>query len=384
MIIGYDAKRAVSNMTGLGNYSRLVTESIAERHPTWRLLLYTPKLKDNPRLSHLKDCHNVEFHLPPPQGFSGSLWRSWGLSNNLAADRVDIYHGLSNELPLNIRSAGVPSVVTVHDVIYRRLPHCYSAIDRLLYDFKYGRSCRNADRIIAVSRRTKDDIIHYYGIDPDKIDVIYQGCDDSFKKILAPEFLEQTRLRLGLPERYLLQVGTIERRKNLELSVRALSAIKDKEIHLVAVGKDRGYLGYLQKISEELGVKARIIYRHDITFADLPAVCQKARAILYPSLYEGFGIPVIEGLESMRPVIAATGSCLEEAGGDAAYYVNPDDPRQLAATIDSVLSEIKEGESIPQRVIAGKRYTSRFDNTTMAENIAKAYEKTIDIWRSRQ
>ena len=93
---------------------------------------------------------------------------------------------------------------------------------------------------------------------------------------------------------------------------------------------------------------------------------------------------MIEGLESMRPVIAATGSCLEEAGGDAAYYVNPDDPRQLAATIDSVLSDVKEGESMPQRVMAGKRHASKFDNATMAENIAKAYEKTIDIWRSRQ
>lgn len=385
MIIGFDGKRAVSNMTGLGNYSRLVAESIAMRHPSWQLLLYTPRLRENPRLNTLHDLHNVEFRLPPPQGFSGSLWRSWGLSNNLAADRVDLYHGLSNELPLNIRSAGVPSVVTMHDVIYRRLPYCYSAIDRLLYDFKYGRSCRNADRIIAVSERTKQDVVDFYGINPDKIDVVYQGCDNSFKTILSKAQLEQTRIRLNLPQRYLLQVGTIERRKNLELSVRALSAIADKDISLVAVGRDNGYMTHVKNIARELGVESRVVFRHDIGFSDLPAVCQHAEIILYPSRYEGFGIPVIEGLESMRPVVAATGSCLEEAGGEAAYYVSPDSPRDMAAIVDSILRDIKScGSSLASRIEEGKRYASKFDNTLMADNIEKVYASTIDAWRRKR
>ena len=146
-------------------------------------------------------------------GFGGALWRSFGLTNNLAADKVSIYHGLSNELPLNISAAGIPSVVTMHDVIYRRMPECYSGVDRILYDFKYGRSCRNATRIIAVSECTKRDVAELYGVDPGKIDVVYQGCDDSFRREIPEEELEGVRRRLGLPGRYVLQVGTIEERK---------------------------------------------------------------------------------------------------------------------------------------------------------------------------
>lgn len=378
MIIGYDGKRAVKNMTGLGNYSRLVIEAVAERFPDDRLLVYTPVLKENPRLAQIQALKNVEFRLPPPQGFKGSLWRTFGLTNNLRPDNVEIFHGLSNELPLNIASAGIPSVVTIHDVIYRRRPQCYNAIDRVLYDFKYGRSCRNATRIIAVSQRTKQDIVEIYGIDPDKIDVIYQGCDASFRKEISPEQLENVRRRLRLPQKYILQVGTIEERKNLELTVRALASLP-REVKLLAVGRDRkGYLEKVRKIASELGVGARLDVRHDITFADLPAVCRMAEVIAYPSFYEGFGIPVLEGLESRRPVVAATGSCLEEAGGDAAFYVAPDDVEAMASTLRGLLYG-----TIPyaDRIEKGLRHASRFAGADMAEQIMATYEKAIAFFR---
>ncbi|MDE6443986.1 MAG: glycosyltransferase family 4 protein [Muribaculaceae bacterium] len=381
MIIGYDGKRAVSNMTGLGNYSRLVIESVAEAYPASRLLVYTPKLSDNPRLAGMRSLHNVEFRLPPPQGFKGSLWRSFGITNNLRADKVEIFHGLSNELPLNIKAAGIPSVVTMHDVIYRRRPQCYNAIDRLLYDYKYGRSCRNATRIIAVSRRTKDDVVELYGIDPDKIDVVYQGCDASFRHIIPEGDLEAVRRRLLLPQRYVLQVGTIEERKNLELTVRALSALP-ADVKLLVVGRDRkGYLAKVRKIAAELGVASRLDVRHNITFADLPAVCQLAEVIAYPSYYEGFGIPVLEGLESRRPVVAATGSCLEEAGGDAAFYVAPDDARGMGEVMRGILDG-----SIPyaDRIEKGLRHAARFKTDDMAQRIMAVYEKTLAEWGQKK
>lgn len=258
MRIGFDGKRAVSNMTGLGNYSRLVIEKIATEFPDDSLYIYTPKLKRNPRLALIESLKNTEFRLPAGSGFSGSLWRTFGISNNLLADKIDVYHGLSNELPLNIRSSNVPSVVTIHDVIYRRLPDCYSAIDRKIYDFKYGHSCHNATRIIAISECTKKDIVELYGIDPDRIDVVYQGCDDSFKQDISADILEKTRERLQLPARYILQVGTIESRKNLELTARALSTLP-ADVSLLAVGRDRkGYKRKVKDIAAELGVADRI------------------------------------------------------------------------------------------------------------------------------
>lgn len=374
MKIGFDGKRAVSNMTGLGNYSRLVIEQLAESYPHDSLYVYTPKLKKNPRLALIESMPNVEFRLPSGSGFSGSLWRTFGVTNNLRADKVDIYHGLSNELPLNILSAGVPSVVTMHDVIYRRMPECYSGIDRRIYDFKYGRSCRNATRIIAVSERTRQDVVELYGVDPGKVDVVYQGCDASFKRKRSLEELSEVKTRLGLPDRYILQVGTIELRKNLELTVRALAALPE-DVKLLAVGRDRG--GYMKKvegIAREVGVAGRVIFRHDISFADLPAVTQMAEAVAYPSRYEGFGIPVLEALESGRPVVAATGSCLEEAGGDAAIYVAPDNARQMGEALRAVVTGSADVEAM---VGKGKRHAARFDTEKMASSIMAVYEKAI-------
>lgn len=376
MRIGFDGKRAVNNMTGLGNYSRLVIESLAEEYPADSFLVYTPKIKDNPRLSKIKELHNVQFRLPPEQGLKGSLWRTFGIPNNLAADRVDLYHGLSNELPLNIRSAHVKSVVTIHDVIYRRLPNCYSPIDRMLYDFKYGHSCRNADRIIAVSERTKRDVVELYGVAEDKIDVVYQGCDNSFKKRMDAGDLEAVRGRLNLPARFILQVGTVEERKNLELTVRALPALPG-DVTLLAIGRDRkGYKKKVSEIARSLGVEGRIMWRQDITFADLPAVNQLAEAVSYPSRYEGFGIPVLEALESCTPVVAATGSCLEEAGGPASIYVAPDDARALAAALNSILSK---SCNINEIIAKGKEHATRFSNDDMARRIMEVYRKTLVI-----
>ncbi|MCM1290481.1 MAG: glycosyltransferase family 4 protein [Prevotella sp.] len=380
MKIGYDGKRAIHNLTGLGNYSRLILESVGSRFPDSELKVFTPSLRESPRLTILKSLPNVEIITPaPPAKFKGALWRTFGILPQIKAAGLDIFHGLSNELPFNIQRAGIPSVVTIHDVIYRRLPGCYKIPDLILYDIKYGESCRNATRIIAVSQRTKDDIAELYEINPDKIDVVYQGCDETFKTPLSPIHLEEIRRKYRLPLRYLLQVGTVEKRKNLELSIRALSALPD-DIHLVAVGRGKEYLYKMKKLADTLGIASRVHFRSNIPFADLPAINQRAEIILYPSKYEGFGIPVIEALESRRPVVAATGSCLKEAGGDAAWYVNPDNPSELAQLLNKLLQNI---DSLEARIEAGKLYARRFDNTLMAANVINVYKHAIEDYKKQ-
>lgn len=367
-------------MTGLGNYSRLVIESLAREFPADRLTVYTPVMSENPRLSEILKCGNVDFRAP--QGawrHFKALWRTEGISTLLTSDGIEIYHGLSNELPLNIKASGIPSVVTVHDLIYRRMPSCYKPVDRLLYDFKYHAACRNADRIIAVSRRTALDITEIYGIPEERIDIVYQGCDDSFKAAVCKERIAAVKRLYRLPARYLLQVGTVEKRKNLELSLRALSAVPD-DIHLVAVGRGKDYLQQMKRLAEELGVASRVHFRHNIPFVDLPALNQGAEIILYPSHYEGFGIPVLEGLESRRPVIAATGSCLEEAGGDAALYVDPHNPRQLSEAICMILNN----RELQQRMTnAGILHALKFSNADVASDTRRVYEKVIQARRGR-
>lgn len=380
MRIGYDGKRAVNNMTGLGNYSRLIIEGIAENYPADTLMLYIPEMRDNDRLKKIKSLPNIEFRYPASQGLKGSLWRTFGITNHLKADKVDIFHGLSNELPLNIRSGGVPAVVTMHDVIYRRLPECYNRIDRMLYDFKYGHSCRNADHIIAVSQRTKEDVVEFYGIDPDKVTVIYQGCDPQFRRQWSAEELGELKKRLNLPERYILQVGTIEKRKNLEVTVRALSNISP-DMHLVVVGKDsKGYKRFIDRLAADCGVTSRIKFLEGLQFKDLPGVNQGAEIVVYPSRYEGFGIPVLEALESRRPVIAATGSCLEEAGGPDTLYINPESPVEMVQAVHSILSDPAAAAMMGA---AGKEYAQQFHGEDMAQKIMRVYENTIENFQSK-
>lgn len=381
MKIGFDAKRAVNNMTGLGNYSRLVIESLARRFPADRMLLYAPGERENARLQPILALPNVELHTPVAGGLfaKGALWRSWGICGQLKADSIDIFHGLSNELPLNIRQSGIPSVVTVHDLIFRRLPYCYSLPDRHIYNLKYGASCRLADRIIAISQRTKDDIVELFGINPDKIDIVYQGCAETFKHTATRNQRESVRQKYGLPQRYVLQVGTIERRKNLMLTVKALSALP-ADVHLVAVGRDRGYLEGVMAEAARTGVAERIHILSGVAFDELPAIYQQAAVIAYPSRYEGFGIPVLEGLESERPVVAATGSCLEEAGGEAAFYVSPDSPRQMAEALNAALAG---GPAIVSRIGLGKRHASRFNNSDIAGRLADVYARTLEQTRPK-
>lgn len=376
MKIGFDAKRAVNNMTGLGNYSRLVIESLARRFADDRMMLYAPAERENPRLEPILAMPNVELHTPAVKGLMGhgALWRSWGIAAQLKADGIDIYHGLSNELPLNLRHAGIPSVLTVHDLIFRRLPQCYSIPDRHIYNLKYGASCRVADRIIAISQRTKDDIVELYGINPDKIDIVYQGCAEAFKHQTTRNQRLSVREKYHLPEKFVLQVGTIEMRKNLMLTAKALATLP-ADVHLVAVGRDRGYLHKVMEQARQLGVAGRIHVLDRVSFAELPAIYQQAAVVAYPSRYEGFGIPVLEGLESGRPVVAATGSCLEEAGGEAAFYVDPDSPRQMGQALAAALAGTPD---IVSRIGLGKRHAARFNNQEIAGKIAEVYALTLE------
>ena len=201
--------------------------------------------------------------------------------------------------------------MTIHDLIYRRVPQDYKPVDRAMYDFKYSRSARNATRVIAISEKTRDDLVEDYQIDPAKIDVIYQGCDPRFG--LPVEYDEKQRVRAAyaLPERYFISVGTVQSRKNQLLAVKALERL---DLPLVIVGNRKSdYAGEVARYISSHGLSDRVMWLDKVPFADLPALYAMAEFSSYTSRYEGFGIPVIESLSAETPVIAATGSWLEEA-----------------------------------------------------------------------
>lgn len=375
MRIGFDAKRIVRNGTGLGNYSRYVVDILCRYGDAGNeYLLYAPD-KGREELRRRLADYPAYRYVHPSGAWRAvpSLWRTFGLPGALKG-RCDLFHGLSNELPVGIRRSGVPSVLTMHDVIYRRYPHLYKPVDRRLYDLKYGHSCHQADRIIAVSECTKRDVVEYYGIDPDKIDVVYQGCDSSFYTAPSAEALADVRGRYALPERFILNVGTIEARKNVRLAVEALAQMKDREVCLIAIGRRTDYAREAEAVAEKLGVDRRFRILQGVPFADLRCIYRLASLFVYPSRFEGFGIPIIEALASCVPVIAATGSCLEEAGGKDSLYVDPDNAGQLAEYADAVLSDGKRARSM---VDAGGLYVKRFADSRLAADLQAVYRKMV-------
>ena len=374
MKIAYDGKRAIRNLTGLGNYSRLVIETMSAALTADDHLVYVPDMRTNDRLGTLPRRPNVTFRQPDRfYAWPKALWRSWGVTAQAVREGATIYHGLSNELPLNIHRSPIASVVTIHDVIYRRLPDCYPPIDRRLYDLKYGHAARHADHVIAISEATRRDVMELYGVPESRITVIRQGCSPIFAQEVPPTDKEAVRNRYRLPARYLVQIGTIEKRKNLETSLRALANMPE-DIHLVAVGNGRGYLKEMLDLAEELGVRRRLHVLRDVPFADLPAIYRMALAALYPSRYEGFGIPVLEALTCGVPTVTSNVSSLPEAGGDAAFLVAPDDVRALTQAVHAIY---KGGPDIDARRQRGLRHAATFAATDIADRIHSVYKTAI-------
>ena len=372
MRIGFDAKRAIQNFTGLGNYSRYLIEILCRFFPDNNYLLYAPKYRSSRQFDMLlSSCPSAECCYP--QGiwrYFKPLWRTFGITSQLVNDRIDIYHGLSNELPIPIRKRkSVKSVVTVHDLIFVRYPQYYHPVDRWLYRYKYRKSCRNADAIIAISECTKRDVIHYFGIDPSKIHVIYQGCDPSFCSPAPDSLKKEVKELYALPERYILNVGSIEERKNILLVVKCMKHIPEY-VHLVIVGKCTPYTDKIKQYLTENNLLHRVHLLHGVTFKHLPAIYQMAEIFVYPSRFEGFGIPILEALHSSVPVIAATGSCLEEAGGPDSLYIHPDDTAGMTEALNRLLSHPEQRKRMVEQ---GKRYTALFSEKSQAKQLMNIY-----------
>jgi glycosyltransferase involved in cell wall biosynthesis len=174
--------------------------------------------------------------------------------------------------------------------------------------------------------------------------------------------------RYQLPSRYILNVGTVEERKNVLLAVKALPQLPN-DVQLVIVGRRTRYADSVWEWATRHGVSDRVMFLEGVPNSDLPAIYRSAAAFVYPSRYEGFGIPVIEAIQSGLPVVAATGSCLEEAGGPDSYYVNPDDSDAMAATLNDILSTDQQ-----ERIARSQEYVKQFENANVAQQILKEYD----------
>lgn len=372
MRIGFDAKRIFHNRSGLGNYGRTIINQLSTFYPNHEYLLYNPK-KGNIPFATATNCKEI---LPTTtiDSLFCSYWRSKSIVNQLVKDKVELFHGLSNELPKGINKSRIKSIVTIHDLIFKRFPETYKPLDVRIYDSKSRHACEVADKIIAISNQTKNDIIEFYNIQASKIEVVYQGCAAIYKQTYSDAEKLEVKHRLKLPDNFILNVGTIEQRKNSITIVKALSKLQDTNLVIVG-GKNNDYYEQLKNTIKALNLENRVHILSGISDNDLAIIYQLAQLFIYPSVFEGFGIPIIEALYSKTPVIAATGSCLEEAGGKSSIYCNPYDVDAFATAIQEVISN----NDLSNKMISdGVEYAHQFNDENIAQQLINIYLSTFD------
>lgn len=338
MKIAFDAKRYYHNHRGLGNYSRDVVRLLSEYAPDW------------------------ELQLIDKSGLSRSFMR---------VPDCDIYHGLSGELPFTIGRSHARSVVTMHDAIFVRYPQLYSPTYRWLFTQKVKYACQAADCIIAISEQTKRDMVEFFHADETKIKVVYQGCSNLFRQHISEQQIKDVKLRYALPENYILDVGAIEPRKNLKNLIQAMASAHI-DMPLVAIGGHSRYADEADELAHTLGVK--LLLRHDIPFADFPAIYKGAMVLCYPSIFEGFGIPILEAMCVGTPVLTSTGSCFSETGGDAAVYADPLNIEQIGDGLNQILTNNHLREEM---VAKGILQAEKFCDAAVANNLKQVYQSVL-------
>lgn len=366
--IGFDAKRIVRNGTGLGSYGRTLVNDLAQ-YPL-RLNLYAPDKGCDDLRTQIVERDNIAFVYPTSRHFK-SYWRSRGIVADLKRDGIQLFHGLSGELPFGIRKSGIKSVVTIHDLIFLRHPEFYNPIDVQIYKWKFRQTIKEADYIIAISECTKRDILEYGGnlVSEDKITLIYQSCSPRFN---TSQNYKTSNLnsKLGC---YVLSVGSIEPRKNTMLALKALHHLPD-DISLVLVGRHTAYTDKLIQYARANGLEHRLHILHGVPDTDLPALYAGAECFVYPSVYEGFGIPIIEAISCGLPVVACTGSCLEEAGGPDSLYVAPNDAIGMA---NAIRRSLKGADDREERIQRSMDYIRRFSGTDVAGQVVDVYKRVL-------
>lgn len=366
MKIALDAKRIFHNATGLGVYGRNLVSGLNTISSDHNYILYSPSLK--------KPLFNIanlssKFKLIEGDGFSSYYWRTCSISKSIKKEKVDIYHGLSNELPLSIKGSNAKSIVDIHDLCFLKFPSDYSRLDQQIFKFKAKHAARNSDKIIATSLATKKDIIKYLKVEESKVQVVYQSCAKRFYQQLEKEDLKLFRVKYSLPEEFILSVGTIQGRKNQKLIVQALALLpKSKRLPLILVGSGGNYLQETKALAKKLDVSIEI--KNAIRDEDLPAIYQLANIFVYPSFLEGFGIPVLEAMASKTPCISSENTSMAEILQNDDCLINPNNALDLSDKILNLLTTNSD-----KLVEINYTRSLEFSNEKFASSILKIYNE---------
>ena len=364
MRIGFEAKRVFFNRSGLGNYSRNSIMALNRFFPENQYILFSP-----PTDGTL--FPQEQMSIVSPHGFSAvfpSFWRYRGLGKTAQNYHLDIFHGLSNELPHDVKRTKAKTVATIHDTIFMRFPQWYKRHDIWFYEQKTAFACKHADAIIAVSQQTKDDLMYYFKVEEKKIQVIYQPYNPVFERAATEEEKQNVKAKLQLPNDFALMVGNIEERKNHLNVIKAMHHYKI-DVPLVIVGRNSDYALQLKKYITQNNIK-NIHFQHNVNSEDLPSVYALSSIFVYLSFFEGFGIPIAESLQCGTPVITSNIPCFKETAGDAALFINPHSEEEIAQAIRKMMKDKDIRDAMAK---TGWAHVTKFNAKTVSAEMMKLY-----------
>ena len=368
--VAIDAHMVGRQETGNETYILNLIHGLTHLESATTYLLYTPdpmalgvcgQLPSNFAIRHVwpgRDALRIPLALPA----------------QVIRDDVDVLHVTYIAPP--IVSAAV--VATVHDVSYLELPEAFSLRDRLVLGLLVPRTLRRADAIITISEHTRQAITHHYGTPEDKIVVVYQSVSPAFRPLAAVTACHVAE-RYGLTGPYILAVGNLQPRKNVPRLLRAFAMLRrtsEYTGHLALVGKDAGQESQISAEARRLGLRQEVIFTGYVPQDDLVALYSCADVFVYPSLYEGFGLPPLEAMACGSPVIASDTSALPEVAGDGALLVDPTSEEALAGAISLVLGDIELRRDLVAR---GYVRAARFTATAFAQAVQTDHERADNL-----
>lgn len=381
-IIGIDASRAArAKRTGTETYALELINALAKVAASQhQLRLYTPhspRHNDWPVSGHGSSspepaaCVDTRV-IPWPR-----LWTHLRLAAELWQHPPDVLFVPAHVLPVY---CPVPALVTVHDLGYLHYPAAHRPFDRWYLNWTTRRHCRLARHIVADSQATKDDLVNYYGANPDRISVVYLGRDENLAPVTSSKIISRAKTRYNIDGDYLLYLGTLHPRKNLVRLIEAFDLIRDtlpaayRSLKLVIAGQ-KGWLyeDIFAKV-QALGLEPQVIFPGFIPAEDKPALLSGALAYVFPSLYEGFGLPVLEAMVCGTPVLTSQVSSLPEVAGDAALLVDPHHPEPIARGLLRLVTDANLRRQLVER---GFEQAEKFSWERAAGQVLKLLVSTV-------
>jgi glycosyltransferase involved in cell wall biosynthesis len=366
--VGIDGTPLLGERSGVGNYTGRLLAALLETNPEWRFLLYSnrPFTALEPGLEGLEQ---IPGYLPQ----SRWLWMQMMLPRVVARSQPDLCHFTNALAPLWLNRPYVLSIYDATLFLYSRYhPRTRLLAIRLLLPM----AARRASAVITISDSARQDLLQVLKIPPEKIHVVYGAAPQHFRQVTNAGQLASLRQKYGLPEQFLLYVGTLEPRKNLTRLVQAFSRLKEQgHAHKLVLAGPWGWSmnGFHQQI-EELNLADRVQLLGYIPDEDLPGLYSLATAFVFPSLYEGFGLPPLEAMACGTPVLSSRNSSLAEICGDAAYLVDPRDVENLAEGLRRVVADADLRAQLSE---SGRRRAQEFSWERAARETVAVYEGVL-------